>query len=58
MSGPNPKHGRAVEDTEDETLVASGPAPKHGVAAALAVGATPEREPAVEPDSGLQGTDV
>jgi hypothetical protein len=58
MSGPNPKHGQALEaDKDDEALVASGPAPKHG-AAALSVGATAELEPALEPDSGSQGLEV
>ena len=69
MSGPNPKHGQAVESNTGENLLAtSGPPPKHGsVAAAVSgpnalgaaeAGAVPAIDSAVEPDSGPQGFDV
>jgi hypothetical protein len=60
MSGPNPKHGLALEaDTDDEALVASGPAPKHGAAAALSVGdAGATADGAVDPESGSQEVNV
>jgi hypothetical protein len=63
MSGPNPKHGQALETDidNDEALIASGPLPKHGGAAALSVGAagaTPALDAAAEPDSGSQEVSV
>jgi hypothetical protein len=66
MSGPNPRHGLAVEndtnaDVNDEALVASGAQPKHGAAVALsggAAGATSALDAAGEPNPGLEGIDV
>jgi hypothetical protein len=58
LSGPDPKHGRAVEaDTNDQPLIASGPAPKHG-AAALSIGAAGAVDGAVEPEPGSQEVNV
>jgi hypothetical protein len=59
MSGPSPKHGRALEtDIDDESLLASGPPPKHGSIAALSVGAGATADDAVEPESGSQEVNV
>jgi hypothetical protein len=60
LSGPDPKHGRAVEaDIDDDALVASGPQPKHGAVAALSAGAVGAAgESAVETDAGPEGMDV
>jgi hypothetical protein len=60
MSGPNPKHGQALEaDLEDEALVASGPPPKHGAAAALSVGPVGAiADSDVEPGSGSPDVNV